>query len=158
VEKLRKLESGLIRAEEGLICLVLGTMVCLSFAQVVLRQFFGLGLLWGDTFLRHIVLWAGFLGAARAMVEEKHFGFELLHDRLGPRAKNASRLATSAACAALAWAACRFVLDEKSSGAHLFTVGSFQAPAWVFAVIVPLGFILVGLHSLLRVGSEAKHP
>lgn len=133
-----------------MICLILGVMVCLSFAQVILRQFFGLGLLWGDTFLRHIVLWVGFLGAARATVDEKHFGFELLHDKLGPGARGAARLATSAACAALAWASWKFVLDEKASGSHLFSIGSYQAPAWVFALIVPLGFALVGLHSLLR--------
>ena len=45
--------------------------------QVVLRQVFGGGILWCDTLLRHLVLWVGFLGAARAAGQHPHDGAPL---------------------------------------------------------------------------------
>lgn len=129
-------------------------MVLLSFSQVLLRQFLGIGLLWGDTFLRHAVLWVGFLGAALAAVDEKNFAFEALAERCGPRSRAALGLAahstTVVVCALLAKAAWKFLLDEKASSSVLFTAFGVDFPAWLFAVIVPAGFALIGLHTLLR--------
>lgn len=157
--KLRKAEGWLVSAETALLVALLAVMVTLSFAQVVLRQAFGLGLLWADTFLRHAVLWVGFLGAARATVEQKHFAFEVLAERAGPRSKRwllgVSNGCAALACVFLARASWKFLLDEKASGAELFRVAGIAVPAWLFAVIVPVGFALVGLHALARVAEQA---
>ena len=42
-------DRGLAKAETVLLVIFLGTMILLAFAQVVLRNVFGTGLVWGDT-------------------------------------------------------------------------------------------------------------
>lgn len=160
MEKLRKAEALLLRAEGAAVVALLSIMILLSAAQVVLRQVWGIGLLWGDTFLRHLVLWVGFLGAAAATADEKHFAFEALSGRF-PAGVHKILAALAHVCAALvsfllAKAAWSFVLEEKASRSVLFAIGRFDAPAWVLASILPLGFLLVAIHSLLRAASRAR--
>lgn len=134
---------------------VLLFLVAMSFLQVVLRQFFGGGILWCDTLLRHLVLWVGFLGAARAAAEEKHFAFEAVTEHLPARLHGAAaalaRLTAMTVALLLAKASWAFVLDERSAGTPLFTAGSLGVPGWPFAAIVPIGFLLVAVHAGLRI-------
>lgn len=162
MEKLKKAESFLAAGEGALLVLLLSIMVLLSFSQVLLRQAFGIGLLWGDTFLRHVVLWVGFLGAALAAAQEKNFAFEALMECCGPRSKAAlglvARVFTALVCAMLAKAAWKFLLDERAAQAVLFTAFGAEVPAWIFALIVPAGFTLIGLHALLRAVLDLARP
>ncbi len=154
MEKLKKAEALLLGLESALLALILTSLVVLSFGQVFLRQFFSAGLLWGDTLGRHLVLWVGFLGAAIAAAEEKHFAFETLASHLPSRLRKAAavltRLVAVTVALLLAKAAWDFMLDEKTAALALFRVGEFAAPRWIFASIVPLGFFLVALHTALR--------
>lgn len=155
---LRRLEQGLVRLEEAALTLFVLVMVALSFLQVVLRQGFSTGILWADTFLRHLVLWAGFFGAALATASSKNFAFDIAVERLPGGLKGAAlalaHLVTGAITALLARASWAFFLDERASGAALFTVGSRAVPTWAFAVILPAGFALVALHLVLRIALE----
>ena len=56
MEKLRKAESVLLGLENALLAAILLFLVGGSFLQVLMRQFFGGGILWGDTLLRHLVM------------------------------------------------------------------------------------------------------
>ena len=129
-------------------------LLAMSFLQVILRQFFGGGILWCDTLLRHLVLWVGFLGAARAAAEEKHFSFEALADRLPGGLKGAAailaRLSAVAVSLVLAKASWSFMVGEKAAGEALFTMGGHSVPGWPFAFILPAGFTLVAIHAGLR--------
>ena len=73
--KLQRAERLLARGEGIALVALLAVMVTLAFAQVVLRHF-GAGLLWGETLLKQLVMWTGFLGAALAAESEKHFAWE----------------------------------------------------------------------------------
>ncbi|HAM34980.1 MAG TPA: hypothetical protein DEB40_12060 [Elusimicrobia bacterium] len=159
MEKLRRAESFLLAAESAILVAILIFMIVMSFVQVMLRQFFGGGTLWGDTLLRHLVLWLGFLGAALASAEEKHFAFEALSERLPPRVHGAaaflSRLGAAVVALLLARASWAFLLDEKAAGNELFTLGPMAVAGWPFAIILPAGFLLVALHALLRMFGPA---
>jgi TRAP-type C4-dicarboxylate transport system permease small subunit len=161
VERLRKAESVLLGLESLLLVAVLLFLVAMSFLQVVLRQFFGGGILWCDTLLRHLVLWVGFLGAARAAAEEKHFAFEAVTEhmpaRLRATAAALARLAATAIALLLAKASWGFMLEERGASESIFTAGGFAVPGWPFAAIVPIGFLLVAVHTGLRLG-VAKVP
>jgi TRAP-type C4-dicarboxylate transport system permease small subunit len=155
---LKKLESVLVRVESALLVAFLTIMVALSFSQVVLRQAFSTGLLWADTFLRHLVLWVGFLGAALASADNKHFAWDTGVMFLTGKTKKAvvalSHLCACAITVILAQASWHFLLEEKASNTPLFTVGTLVVPAWWFSVILPVGFGLVGLHMLLKAALE----
>lgn len=161
MEKLKKAEALLVRLEGAALVTLLTVMMVMAFLQVAARQCFGTGLLWGDTFLRHLVLWVGFLGAAMATADEKNFAFEALQTGLSgkPRARAALALAAqlcgAAVGALLTRASWIYLLAEHEEAKALFTAGGFEVPAWAFAVILPLGFLLVTLHSLLKAAEAA---
>lgn len=164
VERARKAEAVLVRAESLALVVLLTATIALSFWQVAQRQLFGTGLLWADTLLRHLVVVIGFLGAAVAAAEGKHFGFELF-SHIGGAKGAAFRVVSNAAGAAvsalLARASWRYFLDERASGAHLFSVGEFNVPASAFAVTIPAGFILLVVHLTLataRAGADLRAP
>jgi TRAP-type C4-dicarboxylate transport system permease small subunit len=158
VEKLRKAEALLVKAESALLVALLGGMTTLAFVQVARRQLFGTGALWADTLLRYLVLWVGFLGAALAASQGKHFAWEAVAHK-GGRAGAALRVAANAAAVAItavlvkaSWA---FFLDEKQAAKTLFSIGSVGVPEWEFALAIPVGFALVLLHMAFRAAAAA---
>ena len=152
---IRALDAILARAETILLVTFLGAMVVLAFAQVVLRNVFGTGLLWGDTLVRHMLLWAGFLGGALAAFEERHISIDALTKYLSPRTKHVAALITNLfaalVCYYLAQAAWTFLRDETAAG------GTFilSLPGWVAVVIIPIGYALIMIHFVLKVFEHA---
>lgn len=152
-ERFRRIEDRLARAEGAALVALLGVMVTLAFAQVVLRHF-GVGLLWGETLLKQMVMWTGFLGAALAARAEKHFAWEAANVGAPPSWKAPLRLlssmAAAAVCALLLQAAWRYAADDRASGGVLTSIGSVSIPSWVAALGIPMGFALVTAHLLFK--------
>jgi TRAP-type C4-dicarboxylate transport system permease small subunit len=157
-EQLRKAEDRLAAAEGALLVALLAVMVTLAFAQVVLRHF-GLGLLWGETVLKHLVLWTGFLGAALAARSEKHFAWEAAHvgapERWKPWLRLAANLSGAAITALLLAASWTYFTDDRASGAELMTVAGVVVPSWAASAGIPLGFALVLAHMLFKSADAA---
>ncbi|MBD3163147.1 MAG: TRAP transporter small permease subunit, partial [Candidatus Eisenbacteria bacterium] len=53
-------------------------MILLSGLQVVLRNFFQIGLLWIDPLVRTLLLWVAFLGAFAAAGRARHIRIDVL--------------------------------------------------------------------------------
>lgn len=158
MERLRKTEALLVRLETALLAILLSTMVTLSFMQVVLR-FFGKGILWGDTLSRYLVLWVGFLGAGLAAAQGKHFAWEAAsqrEDKAGYLMHLGAHAATLVLTAFLAQASWAYWLSDKADAQVLFSIGSVSFPEWIFVTAVPLGFILVMLHTAVRLAEAAS--
>ena len=51
------------RLEEGILTLLLVSMIILSFTQIVLRNLFETGLIWIDPLVRQMLLWITLAGA-----------------------------------------------------------------------------------------------
>jgi TRAP-type C4-dicarboxylate transport system permease small subunit len=140
---LTAINTWIARVETAILVLVLSIMVLLAFFQVVLRNVFDQGLLWGDIFLRHLVLWVGFLGASLATRDEKHISIDILTRFLGKKWQPLSRVITylfsMVVCWYLAQAAITFVSDEIS----FKTVAFGDVPAWYFQIIIPIGFFMM---------------
>jgi len=49
--------------EDGILVVLLSVMILVAAAQILLRNFFDIGLSWGDQALRILVLWVGLMGA-----------------------------------------------------------------------------------------------
>lgn len=144
--------------EGALLVALLAVMVTLAFAQVVLRHF-GMGLLWGETVLKHLVLWTGFLGAALAAAHEKHFAWEAAHvgapERWKPRLRLIANLAGAVITAILLKASWTYFIDERANPTELLSVAGLTVDSWVAAAGIPAGFALVLIHMLFKSADAA---
>ena len=147
---LARIDNSIFYLENGIILLTLGSMVILSFLQVLMRNFFNSGFLWGDILLRHLVLWVGFAGASLATRQEKHINIDLLTRVVAakylPPVKMLVDLFAIVVCIVLARASYVFLSFEKEAGTIIFA----DVPAWYLQIILPLGFLLIAFRFLLR--------
>jgi TRAP-type C4-dicarboxylate transport system permease small subunit len=136
--------------ENALLIGMLSLMVGLAAAQIFFRNFFDMSIFGADQMLRLLVLWVAFLGAIAASREGKHIHVDAiarwLPVRVKPGVVAVTDLFTLIVCLALAWQALRFMHSAQLSGEMVF--GSL--PVWVAALILPLGFTLIGLRYGLR--------
>ena len=147
---LETINRSIEKLETILLVIILSTMVLLAFLQVVLRNLFDQGILWADIFLRHLVLWVGFIGASLATREEKHINIDLFTRFLSAKGKNVARVITNLftfiICILMAKAGWTFVQDEKLMGTILFN----NVSAWYFQLIIPVGFFLMAFRFLIN--------
>ena len=80
-----RLLAGIRFVESGLLVLLLSTMILLAAYQVVARNFFDTGILWGDALVRVLVLWVTFIGATIASRNDEHIRIDLLTRFTGER-------------------------------------------------------------------------
>ena len=150
MDLIRRIDRFLSRLESTTLILVLTAMVLMAFLQVILRNFFSYSILWGDTFLRHLVLWIAFLGASLATRDKKHINVDVLSRFLSPKTKRWFRLMTALfsafICALLTKAAYVFVVDERTAGTTIF----LNIPLWIFMSIILIGFISMTFRFLLQ--------
>jgi len=151
---LKTIDRWLNKAESTLLIVFLILMIVLAFAQVVLRIVFASGIIWGDIFLRHSVLWVGFLGGALGISEKRHINIDALTHYMSPKVHSAISVFTNlfgaCICVLLSIAAVNFVTDEISSGSTVFS----GIPSWYAEIIIPVGFGLFVFHFIVRaVGS-----
>ena len=137
------------RAEDGLLALLLTTMIVLAGTQILMRNLFDSGFVWIDPLLRVLVLWLGLIGATVATRHNKHIRIDLLSRYFS---RNTHRLiqvmvgqVSAWTCLAIAWYGMDWIrLDYEDS------VTSFAGiPAWSVEIIVPLAFALIGIRYFL---------
>lgn len=146
---LNKLNYWISRFEEWVLLIVVIFMVLMAFLQVVLRNLFDVGILWGDILLRHLVLWVGFVGASIATKENKHINIDvlkrLLSEKWNKRVQLIIDLISAFVAGYLGVAAWRFVMDEKLFGTTIFN----DIPVWYFQIIIPIGFFLISIRFII---------
>jgi TRAP-type C4-dicarboxylate transport system permease small subunit len=129
-------------------------MLLLAFTQVILRNYFSTSVLWADTFLRHMVLWIGFIGASIAAHEEKHINLDVISRLASSHVVHFIRIVTSlfaaTVCGFMMNAGWVFLMSEKENGEELFAIGTTSFPTWWFQIIIPVGFALLTLRFLLK--------
>jgi len=148
------IDRGLLKIENFLIIVLLSVMVLFAFSQVILRNVLSTGILWADIFLRHLVLWVGFIGASLATRESKHINIDILTRFVSkskqPYFKIFIDLISAGVCFVLAKAGYKFLSYEIEAGTTLFN----NVPAWIFQLIIPVGFFLIGFRFLLNLIEE----
>jgi len=148
---LRLVDEYLGHAEGVMLIGLLSVMILLSFVQVILRNVFSESLLWGEILLRHLVLWIGFFGAARATGEGRHINIDALTRFLSPRMKTFARVFTNTfalvVCYFLLRASLTFLSDEIESGSTLYG----DVPSLYSQIIIPVGFGLMMIHFFVRI-------
>jgi len=122
------IEKFLVKAEKAAVALLIALMIAFSALQLVLRLFFSQSILWLDPMLRHMVLWAGFFGAALASYEGQHFALDITAKMLPPKPRRAAEIAGTVfaivVSAVLLGASCVFINDENSTHGESVFVGN----------------------------------
>ena len=149
--KLLKTIDGVLNKIEGAILIILLlVMLLMAFGQVVLRNFFSGGIVWGDILLRHLVLWIGFLGAALATSGERHINIDILTRYLPERLRGAvaalSNVFAAVVCFLLFRASLTFLEFEIANHNTIFA----EIPSWYAQIIIPVGYGLLTLHFIVR--------
>jgi TRAP-type C4-dicarboxylate transport system permease small subunit len=133
------------RLEEGVLVMLVGALLVLAFSQILLRNFLGITWLWGDPLVRHLVLWASFLGALIATREDRHIRIDAVLRLLPPRPRLVATAlgdaVAAAICLILAPLAARFVIDEHDYGGDAF----LGLPRWTLQLVFPFVFAGMGL-------------
>jgi C4-dicarboxylate transporter DctQ subunit len=145
-----RVDARLAQAEQVLLTFFLGLMMVTAFAQVAIRNLFGIGLTWSEPLVRYLVLWVGFLGAALAVREGRHITIEVAAlwstARDSRTLRAASHLVSTGVCALLAYAAARFVHDEAQIDSRTF----LDLPIWVPELVIPFTFAVMAFRFLLQ--------
>jgi TRAP-type C4-dicarboxylate transport system permease small subunit len=159
---LSRLERAGRVAEDAFLVTILSSMILLAAGQIVLRNLFNVGFIWGDEALRLMVLWIAVAGAVAASRNDKHITIDVLDRFLPGRIKSAKNVLihgfTAVISGILSWYSLQFVRTSYEFGDLL--LGGI--PAWLLQLILPVGFSLIayryGLfvirdaHGLLRPG------
>ncbi len=143
------LQRRLQRLESGILNGLLLTMIMLAVGQILLRNLFGSGLIWGDELVRVLVLWVGLGGAMYAARSGSHISINLLsrylrrgHKMLGAALAQGF---TAAVCALAALFSADFVWQEYLIGDLAFA----RVPAWACELILPIAFTIIAWRYLL---------
>lgn len=147
---LKSVDSVFNKIEGGILILLLLVMLVMGFGQVVLRNFFSGGIVWGDILLRHLVLWIGFLGAALATSGERHINIDALTRYLPRRLKGVVATLTNIfaafVCFLLFRASLTFIEFEIANKNTVFG----ELPSWLAQIIIPVGYGLLVFHFIIR--------
>jgi TRAP-type C4-dicarboxylate transport system permease small subunit len=148
--RLDRVRRIVARTEDTVLAVLLTGMILLAAAQIISRNLFSYGLIWGEPLLRVMVLWLALLGAMAATRDGNHIQIDVLPRFLPQRLKHYTRritdLFSALVCALLAWHAARFVHAEWQDGLEMFA----GIPSWVFELIIPVGFGIMALRFLLH--------
>lgn len=155
-EVLHRAAAFYARVEGWTLVLLMTALVLFSLYQIVLRNLFSTGVVWGDLFLRHGVLWIGFLGACRATAEGRHIQIELHALIPGGFFRGfldvVRTLFMTAVCSALFYASWVFVANERAAGEAAF----LEIPYWWLQTIFPVSFLVMTLRSVGRLRQNIR--
>lgn len=160
VNQWERVDEIMARVEQTLLVTFLVFMIGIAFLQILLRNFFSTGLDWGDSLVRNLVLWTGFIGATLATKEGKHINIDAVSRWLPSLGKNVVTLITHLfsffVCFGLTYAALKFIKNEV----QMENITFLDIPAWIPEMILPLTFGVMtfrfGLRSIRTLSEIGK--
>ena len=137
------------RVEDFILATLLSVMIALAAVQILSRNLFGAGIVWGDVLMRILVLWLGLVGAMVATRNDKHISIDIISRYLPNSAHRIVdgivKLFSAGVCAIVAFYSLLFVLAEVTDGGLAF----WKVPTWICAAIIPFSFAIIGLRYFL---------
>lgn len=148
IARLQRLLHGF---ENALLVALLVALIGVAAYQVLARNLFDGGFLWGDALVRVLVFWVTMVGSMVAARADEHIRIDLLARLLGPVGKRlagaGASLFAALICALLVYASIDFIRYEYEDG----TLAFGNVPVWICQAVLPIGASIMGLRYLLRV-------
>jgi TRAP-type transport system small permease protein len=136
------------RLSEGLMALMLATMVVLVFGNVVLRYGFNSGITVSEEVSRWLFVWMTFLGATVALHEAGHLGTDMLVSRLPAWGKRLCLIVSQIAMLYITWLMFKGSWDQTQINLDVQAPVTGLSVAWFYSAgvvfAVSSGLILVG--------------
>ena len=144
--------------ENTLLFVLLFGLILLGSTQIFLRNVLSMGFPWVDGVIRLMVLWLGLAGGIAASRDRKQIAIDIVTRALPVKTKRVidltAHLFTASVTGLLAWHSLRFVQDSYAFGDTLLN----DLPAWVFQLILPIGFAAICYRYTLRALRELIGP
>lgn len=163
IKLVKTIRLVLLRIEDGFLVALLLAILAMAVLQIILRNVFDSGIIWGDILVRILVLWIGMTGAVVASRTGEHINVDIVTRYLPDTARSVIgavvAILTAAICSVASFYSFRFVAAEAAFGGTAFA----GVPVWFCQVIIPLGFamialryLLLGLENLLPTGPSSQ--
>lgn len=141
------LERALVAGNRWLLIVLLLTMACIVFANVVLRYTTGESLVWGEEISRHMMIWVTFLGAGLVLRFGGHVAVDSLHSAVQRPLARVIRFIIVAGIAVFCGVMTYFSSLYVWATRFQTTAATDISIAWIY-LAMPIGFVLMFLHLL----------
>lgn len=149
IAHIKKARSLLLRIEDGFLVTLLLAILAMAVTQIVLRNVFETGIIWGDVLVRILVLWIGMTGAVVASRRGEHINVDIVTRYLSAAARSVVSsvvsILTAVVCSVASFYSFKFVAAEAEFGGSAFA----GIPVWICQVIIPIGFAVIALRYFL---------
>ena len=134
--------------ETCLLAALLAAMLGVAVFQIVVRNAFSTGIIWGEDLIQVAVLWLTMVGGAVAAGADSHIRIDLVSRFAGPVvqavAARLTALFTAVLCAALGWYSIELIRWDFVDGSP----GVGAVPAWICEMIIPAAAAVMALRYL----------
>lgn len=145
---LTRINSRMEKVEDILLPSFFILTLLLAVLQIILRNIFGVGLVWADPLLRILVLWLGMIGAMYATRMNRHISIDVLKHYLKPRLKRKIQrlihFCSSIICLICFYFSIPYLLLEYKDGSYAFS----HVPLWLTESIIPFALLLMAIRFL----------
>lgn len=146
--------------ETCVLATLLTAMLGIAVFQIVLRNAFSTGIVWGEDLVQMAVLWLTMVGGTVAAGANSHIRIDLVSRVSGPAfqavAARATAVFTAVVCIGLGWYSIEFIGWDRIDG----TPGVGDVPAWICELIIPVAAGVMALrylrHAIWPVPKDAK--
>ena len=144
------------RIEDIIVTTLLSSILLFAIVQILLRNLFDSGFIWGDSLLRILVLWLGLAGAILACRKDKQISIDVLYQFVPDKYKliiqKISFLFAAVICMTISYYSLLFVIIEYQDA----TIAFEKIPAWITESIIPFGFSVMGLKYFVKILNKNK--
>jgi TRAP-type C4-dicarboxylate transport system permease small subunit len=144
-KKFRLAVNLITKFEDGLVILFLFSILSIAILQIILRNVFDSGLIWGDSLLSILVLWLGLSGSIVASRQKKHINIDVFSSYLPETTrlyvKKAGSIFTALVCLCISYYSFIFIYGEYELNEYAFS----QIPVWVTESIIPFAFCVMAI-------------
>jgi TRAP-type C4-dicarboxylate transport system permease small subunit len=162
VSGVKKLNSGLVAAQKGLLFFLMVVLTTAMLAEVVTRYFFGIALFGMEQFVGYTAVWVYFIGAAYGSYERSHIKAEIIGMAIKSKRKLAiSRAASAAVATFVSCVLAKWSLDFCLNSIRIHEISpTHSVPMIYFHASLLVGAILMVAYFLweaIELGRQAYH-
>lgn len=148
--KINKVIIYLHWIEDVIVSILLLSLLSFSILQIISRNFFNSGYIWGDSLLRILVLWLCLVGAILASRKGNQINIDILSQFITSPYKEYLQkfnlIFASIVCLIISYYSFLFVQLEYNDATKAFE----KVPAWLTESIIPIGFCVMGIKYLFK--------